>query len=376
MATEDHGSAAWVRRAADILEHVDPQAVQRLKGLRLIGGYALATLLSALLARAAPAGLGLGVRPGAALMAANIALWASVSEMQDGSRRRAACDLIVLCAAAAAGAIFQSCAADLLRGHPSHFGADLMPLVAGVFLVGWLRRFGALGAGVGSQWYIGQILAQGLSLTPVQWPVPASAALLAACAAVCCRLMPGIGATRREGTAANPAPTGASPAVTPPAALAMGLQAALAASIVVAIDAAFGLRQPVWAITACAYVVAATMESTFSRGRQRIVGTVIGVALAFCALPLAEHHPWAAWVAAAPAMMLYALALPRRYDVACAAYALTLVLTLAAGGEHSLALLASRAWETLLGALIALAVARSLLPLRATTSPRADPMSR
>jgi hypothetical protein len=40
------------------------------------------------------------------------------------------------------------------------------------------------------------------------------------------------------------------------------------------------------------------------------------------------------------------MALPDRYDVACGAYAFTLVVTLAASGEASILILASRAWET------------------------------
>ena len=67
--------------------------------------------------------------------------------------------------------------------------------------------------------------------------------------------------------------------------------------------------------------------------------------------------------AAALAMVIYAVALPQRYDVACGAFAYTLIVTLAAGGEHSIALLASRLWETFLGGGLGLAAAMLLLPL-------------
>lgn len=43
------------------------------------------------------------------------------------------------------------------------------------------------------------------------------------------------------------------------------------------------------------------------------------------------------------------MALPERYDVACGAFAFILIDTLALSGEHSVRLLASRAWETALG---------------------------
>lgn len=40
-----------------------------------------------------------------------------------------------------------------------------LTLVTGAFLVGYLKRFGVLGAGLGSQIYIGQLLAYGAKLT-------------------------------------------------------------------------------------------------------------------------------------------------------------------------------------------------------------------
>ena len=47
-------------------------------------------------------------------------------------------------------------------------------------------------------------------------------------------------------------------------------------------------------------------------------------------------------------MIVYAMALPERYDVACGAYAFALVVTLAATGGYTTGMLLSRAWETVL----------------------------
>jgi uncharacterized membrane protein YccC len=58
------------------------------------------------------------------------------------------------------------------------------------------------------------------------------------------------------------------------------------------------------------------------------------------------------------------VALPERYDIACGAFAFTLIVTLAANGEHSIPLLAARAWETLVGGLLGLAAALLLFPIR------------
>ena len=104
---------------------------------------------------------------------------------------------------------------------------------------------------------------------------------------------------------------------------------------------------------------------TASRVTRRIIGTAIGVPLGLAFLPLADAMPVLAWAAAALAMVIYAMALPARYDIACGAYAFTLIVTLAATGEHAISILGARAWETLLGASLGLAAATLLFPLRA-----------
>ena len=120
-----------------------------------------------------------------------------------------------------------------------------------------------------------------------------------------------------------------------------------------------------WAITACTYVIAGSETATTRRVVQRIIGTSIAVPIALILLPAASAIPVLAWASAALAMVIYAIALPVRYDIACGAYAFTLIVTLAVTGEHSLFILASRAWETLLGAGLGLAAAKLLFPLRA-----------
>jgi uncharacterized membrane protein YccC len=100
------------------------------------------------------------------------------------------------------------------------------------------------------------------------------------------------------------------------------------------------------------------------RVRRRIVGTLIGVPLALACLPVAEHAPLVIWLAAALAMVVYAMALPERYDIACGAFAFTLIVTLAASGVHSVPLLAARAWETLIGGALGLVAATFVFPLR------------
>ncbi len=76
------------------------------------------------------------------------------------------------------------------------------------------------------------------------------------------------------------------------------------------------------------------------------------------------HAPLLIWAAAALAMIICAMALPERYDIACGAYAFTLIVTLAIGGEHSLLLLSARAWETLIGGALGLVAAMLVFPIR------------
>ncbi|WP_446728035.1 FUSC family protein [Paraburkholderia sp. SG-MS1] len=336
------------------LEQVDPGTHRRIKGLRLVTAYGIAAALGTLqdIMHNLPGAMSVGS------LAAGFALWASVSEARL-TRPESSRDLTLLCAAAALGAAMFIGFAPLLQALASA-GPELT-LVTGAFLVGYLKRFGILGAGIGSQVYIGQLLAYGAHLTPVDLPAVFVAALIAMLASIVPRML--------SGPAERPATTVLSPVDMPgrwalAPELIMGLQAASGALIVVALNEAIGLKESAWAITACTYVVAGSASGTAARVRRRIIGTLIGVPLGLVCLPLVEHAPLLAWAAAALAMIVYAMALPERYDIASGAFAFTLIVTLAIGGEHSISLLAARAWETLLGGALGLAAAKLIFPLR------------
>ena len=80
----------------------------------------------------------------------------------------------------------------------------------------------------------------------------------------------------------------------------------------------------------------------------------------------ASASPSVAWAsAAALAMVIYAMALPERYDIACGAYAFALIITLFATGQaSSIGLLLSRGWETLIGGALGLLAALAFMPRR------------
>ena len=334
------------------LERVDPGTHRRIKGLRLVTAYsigAFAGLLPALMD---------GHSGGKALspLAAGFALWASVSEGET-SRARSARDLGILCLAATLGAVILVVLSPLISG-PGRPGPELI-LVSGSFFVGYLRRFGALGAGIGSQLYLGELYAFNAKLTPADLHILVVAGLIAAVAAIVPRVLSG--PTERPAIAAPLRTDGSGP--TPQ--FYMGLQGAVAALAIVALKDAVGLTESAWAITACTYVIASSKAATIDRARRRIFGTAVGVPLGLACLPLAPEAPLLIWSLAAVAMMIYAMALPERYDIACGAFAFTLIVTLAVGGEHSLSFFVARLWETALGATLGLIAALLILPVGA-----------
>jgi hypothetical protein len=314
------------------LDRVDPGGHRRIKGLRLVTAYALAAMLGAMPEVAQDA----SSRAMLSALAGGFALWASVSEAQ--ATRVASCrDLVLLSGAATAGAASYVLLAPTLGPMTSAWPE--MILAAGAFLVGALRGFGVTGAGIGSQIYIGQLLAFGLKLTAADLPAVVLAGLVAAVASIVPRVL--------SGPAERPAPAPAP--ISFEIAIVMGSQAAVAAAAIVSLNAVIGLTESAWAITACTYVVSASAAGTIDRIRRRIIGTVVGVPIGLTFLPLTADMPLLAWAAAAIATVIYAMALPERYDVACGAFVFILIDTLALAGEHSVRLLSSRAWETALG---------------------------
>jgi len=341
-------------RVATWLERVDPGTHRRIKGLRLVTAYGIAALLGTL------QGIAHGLPSGASLsaLAGGFALWASVSEAR-GTRANSARDLALLCAAAVLGAASMILLTPLLSG--AHRPGPELTLASGAFLAGYLRRYGVLGAGLGSQIFIGQLLAFGAGLLPVDLPMVGVAGFIAVVAAIVPRVL--------SGPAEHPVPPAPlPPSVGLPPELLMGLQAMVAALVIVVLNDVFHLVESAWAITACTYVVSGTTAGTIKRILHRILGTAIGVPLGLACLPIVPHAAILIWALAALAMVIYAMALPERYDIACGAYAFTLIVTLAVSGETSVFILAARAWETLLGGALGLGLALFIVPLRRRSS--------
>ncbi len=352
------GWLSAIARGMDWVEGVDPGKHRRIKGLRLVAAYGIAVLVGAV-----PA-ISHRLSHGALLsfLAGGFALWACVSEGRP-TRVESSRDLAILCFAAVLGAVMMIGLAPALTG--AHRPGPELTLALGAFLVGYLKRFGILGAGVGSQIYIGQLLAYTTGLTMSDLWTIGVAGLIAVFASIVPRLFSDL--VEHQPSLLPVTPGAISDASSETTELFMGLQAAVAAIVIVFLNDAIGLEESVWAITACTYVVASSRAATMERIRRRVLGTVVGVPLGLAFLPVAVHAPFLVWIAAAAAMVIYSMALPERYDIACAAFAFTLIVTMAATGEHSLKLLSARAWETLIGGVVG-AITMFLVPLKATRS--------
>ena len=220
-----------VERICCWFERIDPGVHRRVKGLRLVAAYGIAAMLGALVVSSHRISGGSALIP----LAAGFGLWASVSEGQ-ATRWLSTRDLVIFNAAAVAGASIFMNLSPISIGT-SRLGPEWI-LITGAFLVGYLKRFGMLGAGIGSQIYIGQLLAYGTGITRADLAMVALAGLIATVASIVPRLL--------SGPAEHPMPL---PAPEPSPAsgqgsreLRMGLQSAVAALVIVLISSVIHLQ--------------------------------------------------------------------------------------------------------------------------------------
>lgn len=332
--------SSYLVRFGAWLDQIDPGVHRRVKGLRLATAFGLAAMLATMPGLAEGREMKLGV------LAAGFALWASVSEGQ-ATRYQSARDLLILCLAAGIGAALFVGLQPVL-GH----NWDELTLVTGAFCVGYLRHYGVVGAGVGSQIFIGQLLAFTCGATLRDLYTIALATTLAVLASVVPRILSGP-AEKPVVSLHTDIPANGDVAFSE---LIIGLQAAFASLVVTILGQAMGLTESAWAIAACTYVVTGSLAGTVDRVRRRIAGTLIGVPLGLACLQVAAHAPLVVWAFAAFAIIVYAMALPEHYEIACGAYAFALVVTMGASGKYPIAVLAARGWETILGGAIGIAV--------------------
>lgn len=326
-----------------------------LKGARLIVAYALAAGLSVAIAKHTYADL-----TSTLSLTSGITLWACVSESAF-SYRRALWEVALLVLAGAAASSLMLALSAHIPGESFQWSNYL--LVIGAFLVASLRSYGSFFAGLGSQTYIGLLLAGGCK-PEFPWRTAGPLIFIAALvsATVPQILLHPLHVIEEEDVVGTDSFAGRWHQ-----GCWLGLQAAFPAIVILITAHFFHLSEAAWAITAAAYVVSLYSSATAGRIRQRLVGTAIGVPLGLIFLVLSPRAHIVIWGFAAAGMILYAVSLPKRYDMACASYAFVLMLTMIANGERSVVLLASRIGETLFGCVLAYLSMIAMSSLRIVT---------
>ncbi|SNB52418.1 Uncharacterized membrane protein YccC [Arboricoccus pini] len=144
----------------------------------------------------------------------------------------------------------------------------------------------------------------------------------------------------------------------------VAIQGSAAALLIVLVDSILHQSHSYWAIVTAALVMTTTLGDTWRRAVQRGVGTAIGVMIGLALGPLTDY----AQIVMLPVLMIavgvFAMNVKSRYDVACGAVGLAVVLGLEVFQQAPLAVLFSRIWETGFGSLVGILVAATVLPVR------------
>lgn len=140
------------------------------------------------------------------------------------------------------------------------------------------------------------------------------------------------------------------------------IQGIVAASITTALNYAFHFQHAYWATLTVALVLNGTVGETVNRTLRRAGGTAVGVLAAIALSPLIGHAPAVELGLIFLCVMGAIMVIDIRYDLAAALIGFTVVT-----GLHMLegigpAVMLARAYETFIGAAVALAVAWTVAP--------------
>ena len=155
--------------------------------------------------------------------------------------------------------------------------------------------------------------------------------------------------------------------------LRLAMQATLAVALAVVAGRAISGARWYWAVLA-AYVVfvrATTVGETFSRAWQRMLGTLVGVAIGLLVATLVGHRPWPAAVVGFVAIFLAYYLMRISYTGMIACFTVALALLYEEMGRAPAGLMALRLAETFAGAAIGVLVSALVLPVRSVTRVRA-----
>lgn len=142
----------------------------------------------------------------------------------------------------------------------------------------------------------------------------------------------------------------------------LGLQGLVAASITTALNYAFHFEHAYWATLTVALVLTGTVGETVARTVRRALGTAAGVLVAIAVFPLIGDQPAIELVLIFACVMGAVMVIDIRYAVASALIGFMVVLGLHMIEGVGASVMMSRAYETFLGAGVALAVAWTVAP--------------
>ncbi|WP_132029877.1 FUSC family protein [Aquabacter spiritensis] len=143
----------------------------------------------------------------------------------------------------------------------------------------------------------------------------------------------------------------------------VAIQGVVATTITTALDFALDLNHAYWATMTVMFVLGNSLGETYVRVRYRTFGTIVGVVIGFGCLLVLESHIWILAGICLVSQMVGLVTTRDRYDVASAAIGLSILLSLhlvtGLGTDGMLA----RVYETVIGALVALAISWLVLPV-------------
>jgi uncharacterized membrane protein YccC len=171
----------------------------------------------------------------------------------------------------------------------------------------------------------------------------------------------------------NPGGGGAEGVPGPSPELRLALQATLAVALAVVAGRAISGARWYWAVLA-AYVVfirATTVGETFSRAWQRVLGTLVGVAIGLGVATIVGHRAWPAAAVGFVAIFLAYYLMRMSYTGMIACFTVALALLYEEMGRAPARLMGLRLAETFAGAAIGVLVSALVLPVRSVTRVRA-----
>ncbi|MEM0966644.1 MAG: FUSC family protein [Verrucomicrobiota bacterium] len=142
----------------------------------------------------------------------------------------------------------------------------------------------------------------------------------------------------------------------------LALQGLIAAAITTGLQFIFALDHAYWATLTVALVLNATVGQTLRRMGRRVLGTAIGVAVAIGLVYLTGDASAPKFIVIFVALVVTFLTVQTHYGIASAGIGLMVTLLIHVGMGASIASMSARAYETFIGAGVALVVALLIVP--------------